>query len=194
MDLSGVGGSATPAIKDEFKATSTAVPTYGTGGELVEVTNSFAVPHLEGETVDVLGDLGVQDQKVVTSGVVTTSRRHQKCLIGLPYTPDMIDLPVNAGNPRGTAQGRKKRVDHVGIRRMNSIGGTVTAYGDGVEQNENPIQEVRAPMNSSPDLQSNYKEATIEMAYNEDGQIRIRQTQPYPLTVLNIIKELRVWE
>jgi hypothetical protein len=206
MNLANVGGNNPALLNDEFTATSTATPTdydggsltpvpiYGTGGALVEITNSFSVPHLEGETCDVLGDLAVQPQKVVTSGVITTDDRHAKALIGLPYTPDMVTLPLNQGNPKGTAQGRKKRIDHVGIRRLNSLGGTITAYNDGREIDEQPIQEVRAGMNNSPDLKSDYNEVSIEQAIAEDAQIRIRQTQPYPLTVTNLVMEAKVME
>jgi hypothetical protein len=208
MNLANVGGNNPALIDEEFTATSTAVPTdydsgtltpvpiYGTGGTLIKIQNTFptTLTHLEGETLDVLGDNSVQDQVTVASGAVTFSKRHARAVVGLPYTPDMVILPLNQGNPRGTAQGRKKRIDHVGVRRLNSIGGTITAINDGVEQEEQPMQEVRAAMNNTPALQSNYKEATIQMAHDEDAQVRIRQTQPYPLTVTSLVFEARVTE
>jgi hypothetical protein len=86
-------------------------------------TSVLGLWHLEGETVSILADGAIHSPQVVADGAVTLVREANKVVIGLPYTARLTTLPLDKGQDEGTAQGKSKRIHHVTLRLVNSLGG-----------------------------------------------------------------------
>lgn len=82
-------------------------------------TTFDGLDHLEGETVQVLADGLSQGAKVVSSGAVTITAA-DKATAGLPYTTTLETLPIEGGNPIGSAMSKIKRISKVVLRLYRS--------------------------------------------------------------------------
>ena len=103
----------------------------GTGGFRV-CTNTFTgLQHLAGNTVQIYADGRWLTNQTVpdriqgeNAGKITldTNQYGARVSIGLPTTWHMETHRIEGGNEYGTAQGKLKRIDEVGIRVYNTLG------------------------------------------------------------------------
>jgi len=103
----------------------------GTGGYRA-CTNTFTgLQHLAGNTVQIYADGRWLTNQTVpgriqgeNAGKITldTNQYGARVSIGLPTTWHMETHRIEAGNEYGTAQGKLKRIDEVGIRVYNTLG------------------------------------------------------------------------
>jgi hypothetical protein len=99
-------------VKYQFDNTSYAPGSWG-----VSVSEISGLDHLEGESVSVLGDGGNDKPlKVVSSGSITLAYNYFVVNAGLPYTQKIKTLPKEAGAQRGTAQGKKQRINEIALK------------------------------------------------------------------------------
>ena len=150
---------------------------------------TFNVPHLTGETVDILADGAVQAQQVVpASGVVTLERPATRVLIGLPYRTRIVPLTPELGTGAGTAQGNSMRTGEVTLRILNSVGGKV--QGDGGQVQVLPSRSFGEDALDNPP-ESRTDLVRVEMLGWDRGKasFQIIQDQPLPLHVLAIIRK-----
>src|SRR5690606_27840500 len=92
-------------------------------------TTISGLGHLEGETVQVLGDGAVQPNKVVQGGTITLTRAANKVHVGLPMVSRLVPMRLEAGATDGTAQGKIKRVHSATVRFLDTLGGLIGRYG-----------------------------------------------------------------
>ena len=188
-DYSGVGGPASPSIGEEFTATSTATPTYGSGSVRKVQTVITGLTHLEGETVHVVGDGAEMPDEVVASGQITLSANVAFVNVGLRFVAEFIPLPMDAGASNGSAQGKIKRTDHVTFRLMDSLGMELGPVGKPLIQQS--LRGTTDPMDSSPGFFSGDLRVHMDLPHDTTGQFVVRQTQGYPLNVVDIMPEIR---
>ena len=81
--------------------------------------------HLEGETVAVFADGLIQLNKTVASNQITLDVAVDKAHAGLPYTSVLETLPIEGGNPIGSAMGKIKRISKVVLRLYKSLRFTI---------------------------------------------------------------------
>lgn len=161
-----------------------------TGSDLDEVT----IAHLEGETVRILADGAVQPPQVVTDGVVSINPVSDKIHVGIGYDATIETLPIEGGNPIGTAQTKIKKIIKIALRLYRSltfyygpVGGTVSdgtldvyAFGPPDEMGE-----------AIPLFTGDTLEIPFPGGYDTQGKIKILSQDPLPLTVVAIAYELR---
>jgi len=141
--------------------------------------------HLEGKTVHILADGSVRSPRVVTGGSVSIDKAATKATIGLPFISEIQTLRIEGGGDDGTAQGKTKRISRVMARVHRSLG-----YSIGVRQGNTfspPHRTTATPLGQAPDLFSGDEDVRINSGYETEGQVWIRQEQPYPLTVLAVM-------
>tara|TARA_R110000796_G_scaffold252537_2_gene387469 strand:+ start:12028 stop:14700 length:2673 start_codon:yes stop_codon:yes gene_type:complete len=159
------------------------------------VTTLTGLDHLEGETVDVLANGDVQTSKVVASGsieldanVIAAADSSEVCA-GLPYVSMLQPMKLNVPLPNGTGQGRHVKIHELVVRMLKSLGGDVaqnpTDTGDDWE--EIIFRDFGDDMDDSPPLYTGDKEVQVASNYRASGDVAIRQTQPYPMTILALI-------
>jgi hypothetical protein len=152
------------------------------------VTSISGLDWLEGQTVAVLADGAVQNQKVVTEGAITLDHAASTVQIGLPYTSDLQTLPP-ALQVDGYGQGRQLNVNKVWIRVFQSSGIFAGPTEDLLTEYQ---QRTTEPYGAPPSLQSGQAEIVMTPQWNSDGQIFIRQEAPLPLTVVSLTAELSI--
>lgn len=145
--------------------------------------------HLEGKTVHVLADGAAAGSFTVSGGAITLNNPAAKVLVGLPFVSMLkaMKLEVQSGN--GSSRGRKKRVAKVRASIHKSLSGQVsTKAGDWPWINSRGFSD---PMNASAPVFSGDHEITLAGGYADHAEISIRQTLPFPLTVLALTP---IWE
>jgi len=163
---------------------------YTSGGYVREVVNTVSgLTHLNGETVQVCVNGGAHPNCTVSVGSITLKGYYSVIHVGLGYNSDLKPMRIEAGAAYGTAQGKMKRVNKVGLRVYKSLGCKVGSCADDLTQVQ--FRDKDDPMGSPPELfTGDVKETWLPSGWGRDGDIFIRQDQPLPLNVVAIMPEL----
>lgn len=150
-----------------------------TGQSGIPTTTWSGLSHLEGKTVDVIGDGVYLGTKTVSAGVITLSEAVSSVEIGLHYDTVIETLtPEIAPGVIGTG-GSAFSINNTWLRVHESVG-ALTIAGDPVV-----VGAANAPYSGLVELS--------RTAWTEgDGSIEIRQTEPYDFTLLSVIQSLTV--
>lgn len=154
-------------------------------------TTITGLTHLEGETVDILADGAAHASKVVASGQITLDLEASNVLVGLPYTSTVKPMPLDPGPLQdGTAQGRHFRINRLVARVYKSLGGEIEVE-DGV-WDAIYFRSTTDDMDDSPAVFTGDKERMIARGFESKATIHVRQTQPFPLTILGFIAKYEI--
>lgn len=149
--------------------------------------------HLEGKTVVILADGVVIKNKVVQGGSVTISRAASKVHIGLPYTPTIETLDIDAQSMVETLKAKHVNVSKVTIETLDSRGGWI---GGLLDDNTFDMEEIKPRLESdsyNPIKLNSYKQSVaILPGWSRGGKIRIEQRDPLPLAITSVIPELDI--
>lgn len=138
---------------------------------------------LVGQEVAILADGGVVSPRTVNaSGEVELDEEASVVHVGLPYTSDAQTLPL-AVELAGYGQGQPKNVSQVFLRVYKSGGINVGPTFD--ELTPAKLRNIE-PMGSPVDLKTGMVDIVIDGAWEDDGQICLRQSDPLALTVLSL--------
>ena len=158
------------------------------GGQVAELSG---LAHLEGLTVQVLADGGVQSPKVVRGGKITLDNPASKIVVGLGYEYRITPLQPEGGSPLGTGQGVIKRMSKVTIRTYNSVGMRYK-IGDDVEHNtflrsvNNAMEKPVQPFSGDLELPS------VGTGWDSSPKVTILGDAPLPFSLLALIREVEV--
>ncbi len=169
----------------------------------VPTTTVSGLNHLEGQTVSILADGGVQPQAVVTNGTITLQQACSNIVVGLPFTAQLQTVFLDAPDQH-TSQGKRKNLYAVTVRVQNSRGlkmGSNQPDASFQQNNANvpwtnliPFKDrgaTTAAGNATP-LFTGDQRINIPSNWNTKGQIAIQQDQPLPMTVLACISEYQL--
>jgi len=151
-------------------------------------TSITGLDHLEGETVDVLGDGFVQSGLEVSSGAITLTTAVEEATVGLPYTMVMEALDIEAGAQGGTARGQRKRISEIYLELYRSMGGRVGR--DSSHMSDILYRTTDDPMGTTPDLKTDLVRIGFDGGWVDSTSIRIEHDDPLPFTVLGIVAEM----
>ena len=145
--------------------------------------------HLEGETVQILGNGDVYpDQAVSSGGLSGLSPTVTDAHVGLAFDSILKTLRPEAGSDDGVAQGKTKRPYNVTLRMKETLGGKV-----GPNTTDMDLIQFRGgsdPMDSSPPLFTGDKEMSFRAGWETEGQVVYKQDQPLPAYITAIITRL----
>jgi hypothetical protein len=144
---------------------------------------------LEGKTVSILADGSVHPQRVVTGGAITLDQAASKVQVGLPITADLQTLPLAMQIDAAFGQGRQKNVNKVWLRVYRSSGIFV---GPDTAHLTEAKQRTTEPPGTPPALKSDEIELLITPSWGNSGHVVIRQSDPLPLTVVNLTMEVAI--
>lgn len=159
-----------------------------TGGGLVEQEASVCdgLDHLEGMAVDVLADGVYVSGHTVSSGEITLATRAKVAHVGLGYDTVIKTMPVEISQSR-TLQEKRKRVAAV-MARIKDSGQPSAGL------NESSVKKCKGTPTDFVEGESFSGHVRIPMpsGYNYDGQVILKMSEPYPLTVLSFVAEIKV--
>jgi len=170
--------------KDNWWYLDCAVRKHGAPGTTVS-----GLVHLNGRTVDVLEDGAVGNPRPVANGQITLDKPRTTVLAGLPFVSTLQPMNIDVNNlPDGTSRGRRKRIHRMSVTLQKSLGGEVST--NGTDWDWLYPRDFTDPMDQSPAPFSGEKEVVTASEYKPNLPIYVRQTQPYPLTVLALVAKL----
>jgi hypothetical protein len=154
-------------------------------------TGTFSgLGHLEGQSVSILADGGESPARTVASGSITLANNATAAtaIVGLGYNSNMWTERLELQIGGGTIQGKKKRLTEVIVRFWQTLGGQAGPDADNLDTIV--FRNSSDPMDSAPPLADGDFGISWAGGYEEEGRIYIRQSQPYPMTILAIIPEM----
>lgn len=174
---------------------------YVSGGKArLAVTTVSGLEHLEGEDVSVLADGSTEHNpndsaviiNTVSGGSITLEKAASRIHVGLPYTSDLENIGVDLSslNGFGDSLARIKSIPVVKMRLQDTA-------GIQIGPNEADLKEYKHPgfdANQGPTFINEVIEQNLFPKYDHDGTTFIRQDKPLPMTILNLMPEVRVNE
>ncbi|HCM3125518.1 TPA: hypothetical protein N3F75_004949 [Klebsiella aerogenes] len=144
--------------------------------------------HLEGQTVNILSDASVEPQKVVTGGAVKLEKPGGVVHIGLPINAQFETLDINI-NGQETLLDKKQLINTVTLVVNASRG--IWASTPGGKWYEYPQREFEFYDDPVEDATGKV-EVKLDSIWEKNGRLKIRQTDPLPLSVLAVIPRITV--
>lgn len=151
--------------------------------------------HLEGRTVQILGDGIDMGQQVVTGGAVTLAKAVSTAHVGLGYVSDIAPMPFDVqGNPAALLN-KKRRVTRVNLRLAQSVGGKVRAGAydpDATDWIALPTIPVTLPPGAPPPLYTGQQEVPLADDAGALAVVTLRQDRPLPMTLVCVVPTIEV--
>ena len=145
-------------------------------------TTISGLDHLEGETVAILADGVVVDNKTVSSGSITLDAAAEKVHIGLGFNADLETHDMGAQDQReGSMVGRIKRITNTIIDLKDSQGGQ---FGPDADNLNDIHYDDTTALSSGPT-----DDMEFPGGHSKTATVFIRQSDPLPITVRAITVE-----
>ena len=158
-------------------------------------TINTGLDHLAGRTVSIISEGGIepeQEVKLVNGAWTITLQRESKiAIVGLPYKGVIVPTPMEGDGER-SARARIKRVNRIGFRVYNSMGGqcgdTMDSLKDVLSRSggdvlDNPIPLYSGDIELSP----------FNGDYEEAEQLIFVQPYPLPFILQAIVFEFEIY-
>ena len=155
-----------------------------------DVSQVSGLEHLEGKSVQVLGDGQLQAEKTVASGIIAIDPPAKKITVGLGYRALTEPMPLEIVVQQGTSLGTVKRVVSARIQFYRSLGVSAGVDEDSLEGIVD-LEFSHAMGEPIPPF-SGVKELTLSGDWDKSGKLVIVQDNPLPMTVLSIAPKLAI--
>jgi hypothetical protein len=153
-------------------------------------TSITGLDHLEGETVKVWADGAIQADKEVSSGAITLDIAASVVQVGLGYSHTAKPLKIEAGNPAGTAVGKKKRIHGLTLVLLNSH---VVKFGGSTSSLiEKEFRVVSDAMDAAAPLFTGETFVNFPGDYRTDARIVIQSDAPAPFNLIALAPEITI--
>jgi hypothetical protein len=162
------------------------LPLYSSQGSVrPAVTTVSGLSHLEGETVVAAANGQAFTGLTVSGGSVTLPVAASRVSVGLPYTFEMVTLPVTAYGEGGTVEGKMKNVNRFAVHVVSAGDFWVGAERDGMVLHEKPA----VPVFSRQVMMERSQLVTVPGKWGRNRQIILQQRDPLPMSVASIIPD-----
>jgi hypothetical protein len=142
--------------------------------------------HLEGKQVNVLANGVVRGLHTVTVGNITLTRAATSISFGLPYSAIVRIRPQEVGTGTGTAQAQATRTNKVWAYLLETIGCKINGSNIPFRRLDRP--ELNLPVEPF----TGFKELSDIGWDDGDTPIEISSDQPYPFTLLFLVRSVTV--
>ena len=151
----------------------------------VSATSFSGLIHLEGQSVQIVGDDAVYPNQTVSSGSVSISEGVTTAYIGLGYTTEIVTLPPEVPQRDGASFGKKKSWSRIILNLYQTVGISVNG-------NQLLLRSGGDPMDSPPPLFTGQHDVTNLGWKESDSSLTIKQEQPLGMTLISLTGELNV--
>lgn len=145
-----------------------------------------ALDHLEGKTVNVIGDGILQTGEVVTAGAVTIDTPAEQVEFGINFTPSVTLLTPELSGPTGSIQGQLMRPYSADILVKDTVGARVNDF-DIAFQSFGPNVLDAAP----PEATGFYRIENLGYVRGS-GEVTISQPQALPFHLLSVVRRMDI--
>lgn len=146
--------------------------------------------HLEGKTVKVVADGGLDSDKVVENGEISFDAQTSYAIIGLGYFGRLKTMPLELLLTSGITPGKTKTVNKLNLMFRNSLG---VSYGyDPYNLQRIPFRQGGEFTDRPTRLFSGVKEVPGFDIWGDQRSIWVIQTVPYPCTLNAMVADTEV--
>lgn len=160
-------------------------------------TNFSGAQFLAGLTVTGLADGQVIPPFVMpVTGAFTLGTAASKVTIGLGFTCDLQTLPLELGDP--TVQGKVKKINNVDVLVADTLGLSIGSSFNHLTPMKDLVRGNVSSMLTGQDTQvvsdliNGQARTFLDPTYTVPGQYAIRQSLPYPATVLGVVPDVTI--
>lgn len=165
----------------------TAYTAYVSGGYARKrVSTVSGLWHLEGQSVNVLGDGAVQTSQTVTNGAVTLANPAAIVQLGLNIVAQGQMLRLEAGSQDGTALGKTRRTNLVGFMFYRSLGFKFGTDFDDLDT----LQFPEGTSDYNQPLYTGILSESLESDYDFENNICWQCDTPLPCTLLAVMPSM----
>lgn len=143
--------------------------------------------HLEGETVQILGDGSVFPTQVVTNGQITLPDGVTKAIVGLKYNATIRTLPPTV--PDTAIEARRKRTVGMAVRLYESRG---LLEGLDLDNLYELRERTTEPYGTPVRTQTGIRYKMLPTQWQEDAQTYFVVEDPLPVTILGLVPDIEV--
>jgi len=144
--------------------------------------------HLEGETLQVLGDGKKQADQMVSSGRITISPAAGRVQAGLAYTATLQQMRPEAGSRDGTSQGKFGRVTNVTFRLDQTGKGLFFGPDDDPTPTLSSMNEV--PITAGELFSGDTEFLPFPEGYEQERRVTMKHNAPLPWGLTAIMSSL----
>jgi len=148
--------------------------------------------HLEGETLQVLGNGATHPDETVSNGGITLDYSSTKAAVGFGFDSSMQTLRIESGSVDGTSQGKPKRVHGITVRFFETVGAEVG--NDSGEVDRIFFRDSSMDMDTAVPMFTGDKDIEFPGGFDDDDRVYIKQGQPLPLTVLAFYPRMNTFD
>ncbi len=145
--------------------------------------------HLNGLTVDIVGDGAYEGQAVVSGGSVTVDDTKTSTEVGLNFTPIIETMPLNLPLQNGPNFAEPKKINRVTIDYFESLGIIVNSSSGSRARIVSKTMGLDVFSNPTPE--TDRKDIWL-MGWDNVATVTLTQEEPMPMTVLSIAVEVGV--
>jgi hypothetical protein len=166
-----------------------------TGTDLTELTG---LDHLNGETVQVVADGAVLEDRVVSGGTITLGDKEtdpeeaDTIAAGLAYDSILEPMPLELGLQNGTSAGREKRIHELVIFFHQTNGCQVGSTVDG-DFDVIPFRDANMQTDAAIDLYTGPRTVQPRGDYDLRASFVLKQSIPLPMTITAIIPKFNIY-
>lgn len=147
--------------------------------------------HLEGETVRVVADGSVLDDRTVTGGAITITtdeEDHTNFEVGIGFVPELKGMPISTNIGSGQNAMRRKKLVRMNVRVLDTFGLEIEGIPVAVR---NFDVAASSPLNTPPEEKSGIIDDVLNTAgWQRDEMPLFTVPDPTPATILNIEYEV----
>ncbi len=148
--------------------------------------------HLEGETLQVLGNGATHPNETVSGGGITLDYSSTKAAVGYGFDSTMQTLRIESGSVDGISQGKPKRVHSITVRFFETVGAEVG--NDNGEVDRIFFRDSSMAMDTAVPMFTGDKDIEFPGGFDDDDRVFIKQAQPLPLTVLAFYPRMNTFD
>ena len=145
--------------------------------------------HLEGLTVDIVGDGTYEGQAVVSGGSVNVDDSKSMTEVGLNFTPIIETMPLNQPLQNGPNFAEPKKINRVTVDYFESLGIIVSNSSGSRARIVSKTMGLNTFSNPTPE--TDRKDIWL-MGWDNVATVTLTQEEPVPMTVLSIAVEVGV--
>jgi hypothetical protein len=148
--------------------------------------------HLEGETISINAEGATHPDVVVVNGRAPLTRAVGYAVAGLKYHSRLQTMRIEAGATDGTAQAKVKRINEVTFRVLQSLGGE--AGPDFSNMQPLKYRTTTIPLGDPPSIGDDDCRVLWDKGYETKGRIALRQSAPFPMTVIAVLPQVTTYD
>jgi hypothetical protein len=162
------------------------------GGWRLSASSLSNLWHLEGETLSVNAEGATHPDVTVVNGTAQLTHGVGYAVAGLKCPARLQTMRIEAGSQDGTSQGKVKRINRVTVRLVQALGGEAGPDFD----NMAPLQyrTSAVPLDQPPPIADGDARVLWNKGYDTKGRIAIRQSDPFPMTVVALLPQVVTYD